>query len=412
MYGSRCLARLLVFAALGISLTGIAVVGQEQPPRKPGHKQNNRRRTGAPPRKNNPGRAAQASPGTFPAAPQNSPANRIRNPRVLLSGDGVPRGRRPIEHSPEEIAARELLRMMLKPTADYVGVRQTVEYGANTITSEQEVEGDTKGNLLIKFLSPEKYAGDVLVISPNRFRSYHHARNEEDVATWPTDWNDEVKNLFAALNRSVIARKIGEETVAGRKASIVVLSTIKKDGTEGPVLRKFWIDQETGIQLKIEKLRADTGAVTSTTTMTNITLKPVNPQDFKPRFPGAKINPLYPPEGPLFYHNLAEAQGHLPVQPLIPTVLPPGYTLDGIWSFPARPNLRAVLLRFTNGVASFSLFEHRALAPNAQAKPPAEQVFRHAQQHWILDTSQGLVGVEYIGHLSAEEAKSLYESLR
>ncbi len=334
-----------------------------------------------------------------------------REPRIVATPPGALR--------PGEIRARKLMKMMLKPTQQYVGVQETTIYGGSGVTSEQDIEGDTDGFVRITFRSPVNVEGDVMIIAPNSFHSYHRASRTLEVAPWPTEWNDEGKRMFAnLLNGAVNARMNGTETVADRSAGIVVLTVPAGVGRPGRILRKLWIDEQTGILLKIQKSNAQ-GQITSVTTMTSITVNPavpINPNDFKPQiqFPGATITPLFPEPQ---YRTIQDAMGHLPFTPAEPAAqsLPVNFQLDGVWGFGedrAHPYLHSVLLRFTDGVASFSLYER--LVPPAKQAPiqtPLPRSFGRSQQMWRVQTPQGEMNVQYIGHLTRQQAAAVYESL-
>jgi len=312
--------------------------------------------------------------------------------------------------------AQRLMRLMLKPTQPYVGVQETQIYGGSSAISKQEVEGDTNGFVRITFRSPASVEGDVMIIKPGSFHSYHKASRTLEVAPWPTEWNDEGKRMFANLiNGTVNAWVNGRETIAERSAAIVVLTVPNGALGAGRILRKLWIDEQTGILLKIQKLNAE-GQTTSTTTMESITVNPttpISPSEFQPQFQGATITPLFPEPQ---YRTMLEAQGKLPFTPLQPQYVPENFHLDGVWGFGedrTHPYLHSVLLRYTDGVASFSLYER--LVPPANQTPverPPRQMFMRNQQNWRLMSPQGEVNVQYIGHLGWQQARALYESLR
>ena len=352
------------------------------------------------------------------SSPQTSRTGGTPQPHALQGGIVVQKVTPPAVKSPEQVNARALLRLMLKPLVPYVGVQETMIHNEGGTVSEQDIEGDSSGLVRIQFRKPEQVAGDVMIISPSSFHSYHRAKNLLEVAPWPTEWNDEGKRMFTNLvNGAVTARVVGAETVAGRQASIVVLSVANGAGVQGRVLRKLWIDPQTGILLRIEKSNA-TGQITSTTTMTSITVSPttpINPADFKPKFPGAVVSPLFPEPQ---YHTLQEAQGHLPFQPLEPAngALPAGFQLDGVWGFGEdrqHPYQHSVLMRFSDGVATFCLYER--VVPPARETPvqrPRRPMFARNQQTWRLSLSQGgEMNVQYIGHLTRDQAETLYDSL-
>lgn len=351
--------------------------------------------------------------GTSSHAVAQVPRKPLKRPPIV--------GNRPVRpaasNKAEQMMARKLIRMMLRPAMPYTGVQETLLQDAGGMGSIQDIEGDTNGFQRIQFRSPSNLTGDVMIISPGSFHSYHRAKNLLEVAPWPTDWNDEGKRMIANLaNGTVNGRLIGTETVAGRSAGIVVLSIPDGTGGEGRVLRKLWIDQTTGILLGIQKSNAR-GQITSSTMMTSINVSPttpINPADFKPQFPGADVSALFPEPQ---YRTLQEAQGHLPFTPVEPAAasLPTNYHLDGVWGFGddrLHPYSNSVLMRFTDGVASFSLYQR--LIPPAKAigaSRPLPRSFVKNQQAWRVVTPQGEMNVQYIGHMTRGQVESLYNSL-
>jgi len=279
--------------------------------------------------------------------------------------------------------------------------------------STQSIRGDTQGRIRIEFITPVQVTGDVMLITPGGFYSYHNRQKVVDTALWPTGWNEQDKQMFQLIRSgAVIARKVGEEQIAGRNAAIVQLSAARPNGVMGRAERKFWIDMETGIQLQIEKTNAN-GMPVSRTTMTNLSLYPsgLNPQLFAPIFPGARPEPLFPEQTQ--FHSLEEAQGQMAFHAVIPGALPPGFRQDGVWCFNGalkNPTLETVLLRYTDGVSTFSLYEH--LAPKQQAEPPKPGMFRRMQQRWIINTPGGVMVIQYIGHLPPNQVRQVYASLR
>jgi hypothetical protein len=260
--------------------------------------------------------------------------------------------------------------------------------------------------------------GDVMFIAPGSFHSYHKATKTMEAAPWPTEWNDEGKRMFANLmNGTVNAWINGRELIADRQAAIVVLTVPNGAEGAGRILRKLWIDEQTGILLKIQKLNAE-GHPISTTTMETITVNPtipINPNVFKPlvQFPGATITPLFPEPQ---YRTMQDAQGHLPFTPLEAQSIPASFRLDGVWGFGedrTHPFLNSVLLRYTDGVASFSLYERLVLpAKQTPIEQPPKRMFGRNQQNWRFQTPQGQINVQYIGHLTPQQAQTLYETLR
>lgn len=300
--------------------------------------------------------------------------------------------------------AVDLLRHMVTPSTDYSGTQVTERNG---YASRQRIEGDTRGRVRRDFAAPTSMAGDVMITGPNRFRYYHHHTNTVDVAFWPNKWDDHEKNMFTQIRSGrVQASIVGDEQIVGRDAEIVALDA-------GSRQMKYWIDPQTGVQLKNE--RSNTTGLISRSYMTSLTIghaANVRPEDFQDGFPGAKVNALFPNDQ---YRTVPEARAASGFIPVEPTWLPPGYRLIGVWVFPVheagRQPQKSMLLRYSDGVSSVSLFE-RPLPPNAAPERRGPAVYHRAIQRWILPSPQGPLAVIYMGHLSPEEAKAMRDSMR
>ena len=398
-------------AACVVALSAVVVCGrasaqEKRPPQKRAQKSQTHAHRSAPP---GPPVRRSASPVQGRAA--SPPPGVVSGPAPLVSIS------KPTRVSDKAIA-RKLLQSMMRPLLPFTGVQETISYSNGGTVTEQTIEGERNGSVRIQLRSPERIAGDVMIITANNFYSYYRAKNLLEVAYWPTEWNDKPRQMFASLaNGSMTARLNGSEMVAGRLASIVTLSGAAAPGSRVRIRRKFWIDDQTGILLKIEESN-EQGQIMSTTTMTSIVVNPpspINPADFKPLFTGAVITPLFPD---MQYRSMQEAQGHLPFQPLefSQAAMPANFQLDGVWGFGdfrAHPYQCSVLMRFSDGVSSFCLYE-RMVAPAKEKliEAPKRQSFKKPQQNWRIALPQGgEMNVQYIGHLTGDQVEAIYNSI-
>lgn len=312
--------------------------------------------------------------------------------------------RRPLDR-----VALELLRKMIRPTMDYVGEMVTQIAAQGNFPLQQTIKGDKQGRTLTTFLNG-RLAGDILLVTPGEVRNFHSRTGIMDVAFWPTEWDDHEKRMFAAIRSGLYtARVVGAEEVAGRQASIVELLPVAGAGEPGRPQFKFWIDTETGVQLKNEKSDA-MGRVLSHRYLTSITVGPniLTPQDFNlAKLGRAQVRPLFPPNSQ--YRSLEQAQGRLPFVPLVPTTLPGGFHLGGVWIFPGNNSqMQFVLLRYTDDVTSFSLYER--IVPST-AKPGRAPAFHHHIERWRVLTAHDEIEVTYTGMLTTEQVHDIYYSL-
>jgi hypothetical protein len=317
------------------------------------------------------------------------------------------------ENEPQDPAAVALIKLMLSQQAAYAG-EQVTERGGRL--SRQEVRG-LKGRLRMDFIEPPDLAGDVMLITHSQYRYYHKNTNVLDIALWPTHLNmgGQEKRIADAIRQKRIAvQKVGEEIVAGRNAAIVQLQGGGRFGAGRRFQSKFWIDKETGVKLGME-LSGPRGLV-SRSYFTRITIGPaarVSPKDFSPAFlQGAQTNPLFPPQAKQL-RTVAEARPLLPFTPLEPATLPPGFRLAAVWVFPgppqSRPEASSVLLRYSEGVTSFVLYE-RPVRANGRAFGNRGE--GRSIQRWQAASPSGPLDITYIGHLAPEQARAVRDSLR
>jgi len=154
------------------------------------------------------------------------------------------------------------------------------------------------------------------------------------------------------------------------------------------------------------------GRVLSHRTLTSITVgdNVVTPPDFNLKVLNrARFNPLFPQDSQ--YRSLEQAQGHLPFVPVIPTALPNGFKPGEVWVFPGANNqMQFVLLRFTDGITSFSLYEH--IVPNPAKQQPRLPAFNHHIERWRVQREHDEIETTYTGMLTPSQVRAIYESLR
>lgn len=300
--------------------------------------------------------------------------------------------------------AFKLLQRKIRPTSDFRGEQVSEVRGR---VSQEQVEGNTHGLVRVDYVSPAALKGNILIYGPNIYRNYHRATNTAEIAFWPT--NEVEQRVIAAIRQGRIAlQRTGQEKVAGRDAAIIELT--------GPRLGtvKFWIDLETGIQLKHEVSGA--AGLISRTYMSSIvvgTSAAVQPEDFNPRqMRNAAVSPELPKATTPFL-SVQDAAGELPFAPVEPALLPTGYHLVGVWVFgPRAARLQgrgAVLLRYSDNLTNFTLFER--VNPRPVARPRAGATDRDIQ-FWRVSVPTGELTVNYIGRLSPDEIRGIHDSLR
>ncbi|HLJ54057.1 MAG TPA: hypothetical protein VKT77_03405 [Chthonomonadaceae bacterium] len=340
----------------------------------------------------------------MPATAQSAPGARPGRPAPRRAGGAGPQARRanaPVNRAEKE--ALELLRMMLRPQADY-SAEETTWIARGGAVSTQTIKGDTRGNVVRHYHTPPALSGDVMLTGPNRY-AYFRAATRTLTQMPPEGTEDERDKRFVQGIRQheFTARVTGYEAVAGINAAIVVVSPVNP---AQPGYAKFWIDPATGVRLKVEIANAANAKV-STSELSSVQIGPaasVLPRDFQPAlFGGGGAAPREVRREPVA--SLKEAAARLPFKPLVPGSLPPGYRLERqqIITGPARVGL---LVRYTDGVTAFTLTEHRAPAGKhplaATSVPP----------RWFIPIDTYDVEVVYRGSLPAAQEQMVHNSLQ
>jgi negative regulator of sigma E activity len=143
------------------------------------------------------------------------------------------------------------------------------------------------------------------------------------------------------------------ESVAGRDAVLLVMKS-----AQGIPLRRWWIDREFGVILRMEEL-TPRGELRMRTEYIRLTIPArVRPDRFAPRFPAqAQQQNVLPPAR--VFDSVEEAQLLVPFPIRQPRELPTGYRLTEVRLrlIGQRP---LVSLHYSDGVSSLALFQTRA----------------------------------------------------
>jgi len=196
---------------------------------------------------------------TFPMATSiaQTPPERPAKPRTE-SGD-----RQRFSGPPEERDARRAIFRMTRATKSIAySAREVVTFRGGTVEFDVWVDpkrgsrresSDKRGDVIVDDLKHwwvlSQRTGTL--IERNSMQAQNADRNRE---------------LLVQLKDSLKAVKTGDDTVAGRPVEIVVVSP-RLDAMG--IVRKFWIDRETGLQLKSEE-RDGTGRVLRSSYFTSV----------------------------------------------------------------------------------------------------------------------------------------------
>ncbi len=291
----------------------------------------------------------------------------------------------------------------------YIGEQVTQIYTDGTRESTQIVKHMTMGKEKIIYLKPPALAGETLLMNQGMFFNY---------CPKPTPVIDEgyvpfnrvrfhIRSLLKDIrSNKIIVRIVGNEIVAGQPTAIIEIRP--KEG--GTAYKRFWIDERTGVRLKNENLDKN-GRVLSSSYFTWIRYSPAfDPKEFTPAsLPKATRVPVFPKTPPLNTLEEARIKAGYPIK--VPT-MKPGYKLNGIWVLPNMLDYPVTILRYTDGVNYFALFEH----PFHPGKMPVrlrnaqfqKLHFRLGAAIWVHDNCIYTI----VGNLRRETMQDIYNSLK
>ncbi|MDR5683167.1 MAG: sigma-E factor regulatory protein RseB domain-containing protein [Armatimonadota bacterium] len=214
-----------------------------------------------------------------------------------------------------------------------------------------------------EYLAPKGIAGRVLIDDGEV--SWHYEPSVHLAIRGPSLGRPEAAELDR-LPENYNVRLLGTDSVLGREAYLIALQP-KRSGVE----RRFWVDRLTGLIVKSEESDRERG-VFFTSTFVRISFS-LNLPDamFRFRLPaGARVLQLE--SGAPAPQRLSILEQRAGFRPVAPATLPHGYRYDrgGVSRF---ENLGAVVLRYTDGASSVSLFEMPA---NRMGMPPGGEPVR------------------------------------
>ncbi len=206
----------------------------------------------------------------------------------------------------------------------------------------------------VEYLRPLVRRGEVLI--DDGVRRFHFLPRLKKVDVLPSE-----QPLMLRRRREMVQRlRWGElvletkdaEPVAGRKTVLLVMKSAK-----GKPLRRWWIDREYGVILRMEEL-TPRGEVRMRTEYVRLTIPAdVRPDRFAPHFPAqVQQRNILPPTR--VFASVDEAQPLVPFPIRQPRELPSGYRLTEVRLrlIRMRP---LVSLHYSDGVSSMALFQTR-----------------------------------------------------
>ncbi len=206
----------------------------------------------------------------------------------------------------------------------------------------------------VEYLQPPRRRGEVLI--DDGLRRFHYVPQMQRVHILPSDQPlllRRRRELLQRLRRKEIVLEMkGIEPVAGRRAVILEAKT-----RQGQPLRRWWVDGEFGVILRMEEL-TPRGEVRMRTEYVRLTLPAmIPPERFTPRFPApVRRQDILPPSR--VFASVEEAQPLVPFTIRQPQALPNGFRLVEVRVriVGQRP---LVSLHYTDEVSSLALFQTR-----------------------------------------------------
>jgi hypothetical protein len=359
--------------------------------------------------------------GILLAFPIPAPAQRLRlvMPKVRRQ---VPRRANPNQAAPAQVAgdneraenpranaadaqrAREMIALFLREgqRQPYVGEQTTRLLAGRVRESRQIVKHAEPGRERIEYLSPPAMRGEIILI--NSGRMYHYKPSLNRILEGPAlleEFQNRVREAMLAMRQGrILARVVGTQLVAGQSAAIIEIRSLRPNAA----YKRFWIDEKTGVRLRMEDVGAR-GEVVSTSYFTTVDYAPVfDPKEFRPdSLPAVPHEPMLPAKPPLASVQAAQQQVAYPIRE---PAVPEGYRLNGVWVVNQPGQRRTVILRYTDGVNTFALFQH-PLGPRAADSPGFPRT-RSGVTQWIAGGRLYLL----IGNLKPESVRQIVSSLR
>jgi outer membrane lipoprotein-sorting protein len=214
-----------------------------------------------------------------------------------------------------------------------------------------------------EYLAPKGIAGRVLIDDGRT--SWHYEPSLHLAIRGPSLGRANPAELDR-LPENYYVRLLGTDSVLGRETYLIALVP-KQPGVE----RRFWVDRLTGLVVKSEESDRERGVFFSST-FVRLSFSLNMPEAmFRFRLP-ATARVLQLESGAPRPERLSVLEQRAGFRPVAPATLPHGYRYDS-GTVSRFENLGAVVLRYTDGASSVSLFQMPA---NRMAMPPGGEAVR------------------------------------
>lgn len=240
----------------------------------------------------------------------------------------------------------------------------------------------------LEFLYPSSFAGYAMVLEGEKGAII--APKGRKMLLPPLAPLGNIDIHIELLSNSAKVSLKGEEKIIGRTAEVFL---IEPAYVKGGYL-KIWVDKQTGIRLKTERY-SPKGKLLSSITLLSLQLNPSFEDEEEFEVPAPLVKPRdYSPE---------ELQHILHFRPLLPSYLPPGYTILHLRPLFAGRQ-RAAVIHLTDGLNPITIME----TPHIWKHPP---LFNHYEQEIVTLFVKGL-SVALTGNVERDVLEKIGLSLR
>lgn len=251
----------------------------------------------------------------------------------------------------------DILRRMLEADSNMPieGDQTTLLYrNGKPIQSEQHILRDGCRGMRITYSAPPRMAQTVIVDDGATLYQYNGGKKNE-LNESPSKLAKRLK-LYPAVMHAHAEKRLSvsvldNDNVAGRPCTVI---QVERKQDPGPI-RTFWVDDATGVQLKVQVQERD-GVLRSVTQFTSIAFNvQIPPGAFaQPETrPGVQIVHSTPPAPTPLLPNTAAPAGFAPLKP---TWLPTGYQFQNAQVTQSVEG-NMIHARYSNGVNTLSIFQ-------------------------------------------------------
>lgn len=192
--------------------------------------------------------------------------------------------------------------------------------------------------------------GEVWVLLPSAKRALKYEGS--GFPTWRDMWQIRMDKLDMARNNYTLHLS-GREKIAGHFCFVLRLEPKVK----GNAIRKIWIHPPTRLPLQVERFSSE-GELKIRVAFTEVKInEPLPVFIFEPHIPpGWRIQTISLQRQQV---DVGRAEEILGFEPILPTWLPQGYVLEGIFALGGR-GWKLAHIVYTDGITVISVFQHPA----------------------------------------------------